>query len=817
MKRWLKITLGIGATLLAVCLIGSFIFYKMLTATLPQYSGRIDSSKIKDTIKIYRDSMAVPYIVAHDDKDVAFAMGFVHAQERMFTMDVTRRAGEGRLSEIFGSKTLPYDEMFKTIGIERDAKKMLKQLSPESLSMLKSYSNGVNFYLSKYKNNLPVEFDVLGYTPDKWTPLSSLVIIRMMGWELNIGWWADVALSDLVGKFGYDKVKDILPNYPENAPYVVPYKLSTDWKAADAFFRTDMSFRKFIGWNGTHIGSNSWIVNGSKSASGLPIIANDTHLALSAPGKWFAMVIKSKDWNAAGITLPGAPAIVLGKNKYISWAVTNIMEDDADFYSEKLDSTGTKYLFNGAWHPLNIIKDTINVKDSSSVVIEIKSTDHGPIVSGIHPYSTAFGNKNLAGGNISMNWLGSYPSDELLTFLKINKAENWGQFKAAFSTYSVPGQNFVYGDRNGNIGYIFGARLPVRSSNSPEFIYDGTTSKNDWKGFLPQNELPVIYNPPDNYLASANNKTEKDFKYYITNLWEPPSRIERITQLLHSKEKFSVHDFMKFQNDIVSPYAEKMTKYILNAFDNVKIINQNLRQTLELFKDWNFKLSKYQQVPSIYEVFYKYLLRNIFLNKMGKELFNEYVFVQNIPYRTIMQLMNEPNSSWFDDPLTPQVEDRDQVIRKSLSEALTELEDKYGKDITNWQWGKMHYVIFKHLFSGKSSIVDKIVGIGPFAIGGDGTTIFNTEYPFTINENNIPFLHHGEFQNTLGPAVRYIYNFADPNVFYLILPTGQSGNFFSRHYKDMTRMWLSGKYLEIRTDLKSIENSKNKLLVINRK
>jgi len=227
-------------------------------------------------------------------------------------------------------------------------------------------------------------------------------------------------------------------------------------------------------------------------------------------------------------------------------------------------------------------------------------------------------------------------------------------------------------------------------------------------------------------------------------------------------------------------------------------------------------MNRHEQIPAIYEVFFKHLLDNVFLNKMGQNLFDEFVFVQNIPFRSLMQLMHTPKSGWFDDPTTPVAENRDEVIRKSMDDALTELETRYGKDLTEWQWGKMHYVIFKHFFSGYSSLLDKVIDIGPFPIGGDGTTIFNTEYPFTIGVNNIPSLRHGEFENNLGPVVKYIYDFSHPDQFYIILTTGESGNVISKHYKDMTHMWLDGKYLTIKTDLHSIENPKNKLLIIDK-
>ncbi|MCL5029069.1 MAG: penicillin acylase family protein [Bacteroidetes bacterium] len=818
MQKWLKISIGIIISLLILLVVAGFIFYNMLTNSIPKYSGQINVPGISKSLKIYRDSMGVPYIIAGSDEDAAFALGYVHAEDRLFSMDLIRRAGEGKLSEIIGPKTVPFDKMFRTIGITETAKKILAQMDPVMLKILSAYSNGVNFYINQAKGKYPIEFDLLNYDPQPWKPLDCIVLGRMMAWELNISWWSDFAYIDLIQKFGYDKVKDIIPSYPENAPTIIPQEIKKLPHASNSFMKTDQAFRNFIGWTGTHIGSNNWVVNGNLSATGKPIIVNDTHLAFSAPGRWYVAVIHTPKMKIAGFTLPGTPGIIIGENGNIAWALTNIMEDDADFYSEQLDSTGTKYFYNGAWQNLAVRKETIKVKDSSNVNFEIKSTDHGPIISDIHPYNFIFTNKNISESNknavISMHWLGNYVSNEEQIFYKIDKAKNWSEFKEALQDYSVPGQNFVYGDKEGNIGYLFGARLPIRNSNTKEFIYDGTTDHYDWQGFVPSNELPQLFNPPQNYIASANNKTVKDFKYYISDLWEPSSRIERITQLLNSKDKFSVNDFKKFQMDFVSPYAEKITNYILNAFNNVKVTDQHLQLALNLLRQWEYKMDQYSQAPAIYSEFFKYLMQNIFLNKMGEALYDEYVFVQNIPLRTVTQLMNNPQSSWFDDPSTSQVETRDDIIRKSMDEALTDLEKKYGEDPANWQWGRLHYVLFKHPFSGVSSIVDKVLNIGLYEIGGDGTTIFNTEYSFTKGLDNYPQFKHGEFENNLGPVMRYIYDFSKPNEINLILSTGESGNFLSKHYKDMTKFWLTGKYLKIKTDVNSIDNPNNKLLLL---
>jgi penicillin amidase len=813
MPGWLKILIGIIVSFVIIIVIGGIVFYHMLKRSLPVYEGKVNAASIQSDVIVYRDSMAIPYIVAKDEDDAAFALGYVHAQDRIFSMDLMRRAGEGKLSEIFGTHTLPFDEMFRTVGIEKISENILEHTDPAVIKLLRAYSKGVNKYIKDAKGKYPVEFDVLGYDPHPWRPVDCIVIGRMMAWELNVSWWSDITFTRIIQKFGEAKAKEIFPNYPDNAPVIIPPEIKKYSKLDNGLIKTDKAFREFMGMTGTHLGSNNWVVDAKMSASGKPIIANDTHLHYTAPSTWFAAVIRSDKWNAEGFTLPGVPAVVIGRNKNISWTVTNVMLDDADFYIEKIDSSGKNYLYNNKWEKLKSYYDTIKVKDSSDVILKISSTVHGPLVSGIHLYNLLYPGNKFDTTTISMDWLGDHYSNEMYSFYQINRAKNWNEFKNALSSYSVPAQNFVYADEEGNIGYVFGGKIPVRDNSSISFVYDGTTSKYDWKGFVSQNELPSFLNPKENYIATANNKTEKNFKYYISDVWEPPSRIERIEKLLTQKNKHSIHDYMNYQMDIVSPYAEKITQYILNAFKGIEITDKNLKLTLQLLKDWNFKFNQYSQVPAIYAVFFNHLLKNIYYDEMGHNLFNEFVFVANVPYNSVLKVLSDSTNSWIDDITTPRVETKDEIIRKSLADALTELENNYGGDLKMWQWGKMHKVIFKHAFSGISSLLDKFINIGPFEIGGDGTTIFNTEYPFYESIKQFPQFSHSRFENILGPAMRYIFDFAKPDQFYMILTTGESGNILSKHYKDMSKMWLTGKYLKIKTDDASIRKNKNQLVL----
>ena len=644
-----------------------------------------------------------------------------------------------------------------------------------------------------------------------------------MAWELNISWWTDLSFAELIQKLGKEKVLEILPDYPENAPTIIADNFKYLPAINSSLVETDKAFRQFMGWTGTHIGSNNWVVNANKSVSGKPIIANDPHLEFSAPGKWYAAVIKSRDlptdqegWNVAGVTLPGVPGIVIGKGDNISWVLTNMMNDDSDFYVEKLDSSKTKYFIDGQWQNLMIIKDTIRVKDGIDQIITIKETHRGPIISNIHPFKFIYNKDDLNIPPISMRWSGNEFSDEMLAFYKINKAKNWNEFRDAVKYFGIPGQNFVYGDAQGNIGYIMGARIPIRNSSNPTLIFDGTTSENDWKGFVPPQEIPYILNPAENFIASANNKTLKNFKYHISNLWEPSSRIDRIRELLTSKQKHSVNDFEKYQMDQVSPYAKTITSYLLKSFENIKVKDKNLQESIELLSKWNFELNKSSQTPAIYAALLKYVLKNIYYDEMGDDLYNRFVFLANVPYRSLLQILEKPESVWFDNVNTAKRETREEIIRKSLADALTYLEEKFAKDLTNWQWGTMHKVTFKHAFSGDFSLLDKYINIGPNEIGGDGTTIDNTEYPFAESIEEYSMFRHDEFDNVLGPSMRFIYDFANPDEFYLILTTGQSGNVMSDHYRDQNPLWLNGKYMKIRTDDTSIKNNDKKLLTIKR-
>ncbi|NOX18009.1 MAG: penicillin acylase family protein [Chlorobi bacterium] len=767
-----------------------FSFYFSLKENLPAYDGNFSTNKINGKVEVYRDSAGVPYILASNDNAAAFGLGFVHAQERLFQMDVFRRAAEGKLSEVVGGFAVRFDKMFRTLGLYKEAEKEYAALSPESKAYLDSYVDGINYFIETSRGNWGVEFDLLDYKPEKWKPAHSLSIGKLMAWELNIGWWSEFAFIHIAQKIGVEKASEIFPGYEKETA-------ETAMNIDDSIYRTDLAFRRFFGFEGTHIGSNNWAVNGNLSASGKPIVANDTHLAFQLPGHWFFAALKGDELNAAGFTIPGLPVVEIGKNESIAWTATNLMLDDTDFYLEKLDSSRTHYLLDGEWTPLEITKDTIAVRDSTDYVYKIYRTHRGPILFRDHPYDILNGGDETGLQPVSIRWNLYDFHKGYESFFLMNKAQDWESFNDALKDYAAPGQNFVYADKEGNIGYLGAGKIPLRKNKNVAFIYDGTNSENDWKGYVPFEKSPRIFNPSEYFIATANNQVLKNYPFHIADFWEPSSRIDRITEMLNAKDSFSVDYFARMQNDFKSLYAKQIVPYIFAAFANENIEDENIKVSLRLFENWDFVMNAESQTPAIYSFFFQKLLENIFTDEMGGRLFKEFVFIANVPYRIVEKMLFENNSDWFDDIRTEDiVEDRDFIIRKSLQDAVKELENRYGKNPADWQWGKIHTLTFKHIFHGQNKFADNVLDIGKFKMSGDGTTLFNTEFSFSE-----------PYEVKLGPAMRFIYDFAHPEKIYFTLTAGESGHFLNPFYKNMTQNWLTGKYFTVETDFEKIKKN----------
>ncbi len=776
--RKLKIFIGLFLSLIFIAGVSFFLLRYLVTKSFPQYSGEI-SAAVRQPAAIHRDEFGIPHIAAENEYDLFFAQGYVHAQDRLWQMDLSRRAGEGRLSEILGTPTIKFDKMLKTVGFRRIAEQLERQISPTSAEILRAYADGVNEYIRTQKGKYPIEFDMLNYEPEEWKPVHSLMIARLMAWELNISWHVDVVLGELVARLGAEKASAVFPTYPENGPVIVA---SSSSKKNDAALRGFVSlqneFKRKFGTTGTHVGSNSWAVGPAKSATGQAILANDPHLGLSLPAKWYEIHLSGAGINVAGFSLPGTPLVILGRNDRIAWGFTNVMADDADFYFEKTDSVGAEtYLFNEEWKEITTVFDTVWVKDSTEVPFLIRSTHHGPAINEIYPLDQ-FTSSDM----ITMKWTGYEMSDELLALYRVNTAYDWQGFLSGVREFTVPGQNFIYADVDGNIGFHPGVRLPKRNNNNPTLPMAGWTGENEWQGFIPFEQLPSLYNPPEGFVATANNKTAKTVPYHIANLWEPPSRIQRIREVLTSKQLLDVNDFKGLQNDHFSHFAKEMTPFILAAFRTVPVSDPDLITALNYFRNWNFQQTKDDVPTAIFEAFFSALIKNIYRDEMGDELFRQYIFLANMPYRVTLALLNDSSSVWFDDITTAPVETSHAIVRKSLHDALNYLRGTLGGEVKEWRWGRLHTLTLKHPF-GDIDVLRSIFNVGPFEVGGSGTTVNNGEYRMTE-----------PFAMTLGPSMRTIVSFADPKGALSVLPSGQSGQPLHDHYSDQTPLWKNGEY-----------------------
>lgn len=798
--RKIKIIFGIIASSVVIAGVVFFALRYLVTKSFPQYSGTITVSGLRHQVTVARDEFGVPHISADNDYDMFFAQGYVHAQDRLWQMDIARRAGEGRLSEVLGSSTIKFDKMLRTIGFSEIARKLEQRISPKSKEILQAYADGVNEFIRTHRGKYPVEFDMLNYEPEEWKPVHSLMISRLMAWELNISWHVDIVLGELVAKLGEAKAQQVFPTYPENAPVIVDHKMTaSSMSGLNNFVSVETEFREFFGTTGTHIGSNAWAVSPEHSEDGSAMLASDPHLGLGLPAKWYEIHLKSETFDAAGVSLPGTPLIIIGHNHDVAWGLTNVMADDADFYLEQIDPTGADmYSYKGEEKAIEIIQDTIVVKDTSSVPFTIKKTIHGPAVNEIYPLET-ISQSNF----ITMRWTGFEMSDELYGIYLINTSHDWASFLSGVKQFTVPGQNFVYADRNGNIGFHPGVRLPMRRNQNPTLPSNGWNGENEWTGFVPFDELPSLYNPREGYIATANNKTSSSFPYHISNLWEPPSRIQRIRQLLQSKEKFSAADFKMFQNDYYSQFAKDVVPFILDSYAGETVRDERVVTMLTYFKNWNFMMTKDDVPTAIFEVFFNHLVKNIFYDEMGDDLYRQYIVLANIPYRVVPALLSDTSSVWFDDVNTPSVETKNDIIHKSMNETLEDLTGRFGSEMKEWQWGKLHSLTLRHPFS-TVGVLRSVFSIGPYEVGGSGTTVNNGEY------------HLGEpYEMTLGPSTRQIVDFADINTSLSVIPSGQSGQPFHDHFSDQSVIWRNGEYHRLPLDDRFVaERTKNILYLI---
>lgn len=781
MNRTLKIIVGIFSVVFLIGVVLLVLGIGLVRRSFTTTDGTVRVHNIIATVTVYRDDYGVPHIEAENDLDAFFAVGYLHAQDRLWQLELHRRLGLGRLAEVLGKDALPMDRMYRTLGFQRIAECLETVLDEQTRNALQAYCNGINEYITLHKGAYPLEFDMLQFEPEPWTVQHTLLVSRLMAWELNYARWVDMTCAALVDRVGESMAREAFPYWEPTAPLILPEtkRLKAIAHLLKQFHETEQMLFQWTGGVPLVSGSNAWVVSGTRSTTGKPILANDPHLFLMVPARWYELHIATPTLQVGGMTISGVPFVVVGRNESIAWGVTNAMLDDADFYFEEVDSVSspTRYRSGNAWLPVQRREETLYVKDDKPVLLTIYSTERGPIINAIEPSA------QFMGQLVSLRWTGFEVTNEPAAFYAINKARNWNEFLSALKTFGVPAQNFVYGDTAGNIGYIMGGIIPVRSFGGVTLPLEGWNATHSWHGFVPFSENPKTLNPPEGFIVTANNKIAGDaYPYYLSSHWEPPWRARRLWQLLTKEAMVSPKEMERIQNDVHSLQGEDIMPYILHAFDSVKAVQADVRIALEYLRNWNYETHSEDVATTLFEVTLHHLLHNTFCDEMGDTLFSVYNTLASIPLTAIVRVLQNPQSPWFDDIRTAHIETREEILRKSLGDALEDLHARLGGEIKEWQWGRLHTVAFDHVFSAHP-LLKRIFRVGPFPTGGTHSTV-NVGYYFLSSP----------YTCTVGASMRQIMNLADINDTRVILPPGQSGQLYHPHYDDQVPLWLNGAY-----------------------
>ncbi len=771
-------------------------FYWTFYKPLPSYNAELEIPGLQQPVDIHWDEFGVPHIYATNEQDLYMAFGYVHAQDRLWQMTLSQIAAEGRFAEFFGEDLIGFDEYQRTLGFWRMAEKLEKEvISDEERAILQAYSDGVNAFIDQNSNRLPVEFALTGIQPIKWTPTRTLAVTRLMAWELNMSWWSEVMYNYLKTSLPPKKFAELRLGWGDDLPTTLndDESIGLTKAALMPMLQQEVDKRKMLNIEGTHVGSNAWVIDASKTNTGYPMLAGDPHLGLDMPGKWYEVHLNLNGKNVSGVTLAGIPGIVLGQNEEMAWSFTSIMADDTDFFLEKVDSQDRgRYVADStnagqvAYQPFEKVREIIKVKDGDEQVLEIRYTKHGPVISDIYP------NKELVKDHvISMSWTGYELSNEFRTMYQMNWADTFQDFKDALEFYGVPGMNFTYGDKEGNIAMFSTANLPIRTGDKIS-MRRGWVPEDDWQGFIPREEMPHIINPEKGWIANANNKLATDnYQHYIATFWEPPSRIQRIIEGLTAKQTLNQEEMIAIQNDSYSSFAATMTPFILDVIRNQNEFDFSL--PVSYLENWDFKYEANSTAASIFDAFFLNFTRNTLKDDLGEAAYENFIIHELIPVRTLSELVQD-SSAFFDDINTEEIESREDIVLKSMQDAILFLSDSLGSEPFEWRWEQLHTITFKPpLFSQAAEdpssptalklIVENVLSKGPYPVQGHGMSINNGQYSWDK-----------PFEMILGPSVRRIVDFSDLSKTKSVLPTGQSGNPLSSHFGDQTELWLNAQY-----------------------
>ncbi|MFN2290245.1 MAG: penicillin acylase family protein [Anaerolineae bacterium] len=806
--------------LLALAALGLFYF---LRRPLPKTSGILHLPGLKAEVEVIRDRWGVPHIYAASEEDLFFAMGYVHAQDRMWQMEFQRRLAAGRLSEVIGEATLEFDRIFRILGLYRAAEADLAALEPDSRRTLNAYSTGVNAYLAAHPGRWSVEFSLLGFAPEPWKPADSLSWMKVMAWNMGCNWASELIRAHLAAQLGPELAVDLEPAYPDDNPTVVqgsglPEGADTPpngWGSADLRQALEEVLDLFgpapnppaapasPGMTQARGNSNQWVVSGDRTASGQPLLSNDTHLLLGLPAAWYQVHLSGGGYDVTGVSLPGLPGFAVGHNEHCAWGITIAWQDAQDLYVERFhpDDPGL-YEYEGEWLEAKVYREEIQVKGRAEPEIEeVVVTHHGPIIS------------RLAGEDVSvaLRWTALEPSDTMSGILRLSKAQTWDEFRAAVGYLSAPPLNFVYADREGNIGFVQAGRVPIRTQGYGLVPVPGWNGDHEWQGYLPLDELPQAYNPESGWLATANNLVvDQAYPHYLSADLENPARCRRIVDLITAQKGLTADDFIRFQLDTYSRQSQRFARHLLT----IQPQSAAEARALEHLRGWDGHLEAGSVAPTLCQVCILRALHVIFDGHLS-ELAPAYIGLgltalgEHSPYhdRSIVRLLDlldgKGSDHWLRDPVSGQKRPVQEVLHQALRETLALLEAELGADMDRWTWGRVNRTYFSHPV-GEVKPLNLLFNKGPYPASGGPDTLLRAssrpEYPFPAVE--------------VGDALRFIADPGDWEQCRIVIPGGQSGHVASRHYADLLPLWREGWFQAMPFRRDQVERYAKKRLIL---
>ncbi|WP_374971505.1 penicillin acylase family protein [Terrabacter sp. BE26] len=798
--------------------------------SFPETSGKLSMEGLTSSVGVSRDARGIPTIYADNAKDLFQAQGYVSAQDRFFEMDLRRHVTAGRLSELVGSAGIESDKVIRTMGWRRVAEEELPKLAPETRQYLQAYADGVNAYIKRAESpeKMSLEYSVLlrrnpGYRVEPWTPVDSLAWLKAMAWDLRGDYSDELARARLSRTTRSLKQVNLLyPPYPvdRNQPILsdqdwqpaasagdqaasaepaalTAMRSSSGTAAIDSALASVDAVPSTLG-RGDGIGSNSWVVSGSHTTTGKPLLANDPHLGLSIPGIWQQVNLQCRTVSAAcpfrvsGFTFSGLPGVVIGHNGTIAWGMTNLGPDVTDFYLEQV--SGETYLRDGRNLPLETRREVIKVAGGADVPLTVRSTVHGPILSDVLPAVDAAGDRSVVRGApqsnryaVSLAWTALAPGSTADAVFALNRASNWTEFRKAAALFSVPSQNLVYADTAGHIGYQAPGRIPVRRSATPGsppgfWPSPGWDSQWDWKGYVPFDQLPSTFDPPEGFLVTANQAVTASPTPFLTSEWDYGFRAQRIRTLLAATPKVSPETMSQIQGDTRNTYAPALVERLLAVQ-----VDDFTAQAQRLLRDWDGNQpsdkSRDSAAAAYYNAVWKHLLEYTF-----DELPPDIAPDGGSRWMVVMeQLLKDPKNDWWDDKTTPGVtEGSGEILKRALVAARLDLARELGKVPATWRWGRLHQLDLKHQVlggDGVPAVVRDLFNRGGIELGG-GNAI--------VNANSWNASAPG-YDVTTGPSMRMIVDLGNFDASRWVNSTGQSGHAYNDHYADQVDAWAANE------------------------